>query len=222
MKTLTALVALLLSLSSLSEIPAEISQAYEDKDYKTVFLLLKDLAEQGDSDGQLLLFSSYFEGIGVNKNKDKGLEWLLKSANQNNIYALDELANYYELGIDGVLLQDTQKAINTYKKLIKLNPKMSKYYEYSIALIYKYSIMDNTKAMHWYDKSAKKGHYLSQISLADLLLKQSKWKDDANEYKQKAKVLIQKVFESKSSPKFIREHAEDLWDKYRLGDLLVE
>ncbi|MEO1945827.1 MAG: tetratricopeptide repeat protein [Candidatus Thioglobus sp.] len=222
MKTLTALVALLLSLSSLSEIPAEISQAYEDKDYKTVFLLLKDLAEQGDSDGQLLLFSSYFEGIGVNKNKDKSLEWLLKSANQNNIYALDELANYYELGIDGVLLQDTQKAINTYKKLIKLNPKMSKYYEYSIALIYKYSIMDNTKAMHWYDKSAKKGHYLSQISLADLLLKQSKWKDDANEYKQKAKVLIQKVFESKSSPKFIREHAEDLWDKYRLGDLLVE
>jgi TPR repeat protein len=82
--------------------------------------------------------------------------------------------------------------------------------------------MDNTKAMHWYDKSAKKGHYLSQISLADLLLKQSKRKDDANEYKQKAKVLIQKVFESKSSPKFIREEAEDLWKKYRLGDLLVE
>ena len=226
MKLKTLLLSLLLSISLSggvsAEIPEEIVQAYKNKDYKAVFLLSKKLAEQNNSKFQVALSYLYFGGIGVKKNEHKGFEWLLKSANQNNIVALSELADYYITGIRGVVLTDKQKAINIYKKLIELEPRASKNYEYRIASVYKNYIMDNVKAIYWYDKSSDKGHYLAQISLAELLLKQSKWKDDANEYKQKAKVLIQKVFENNDSTEFVRKHAEDLWTEYRLGDLLVE
>jgi TPR repeat protein len=44
----------------------------------------KAAAEQGDSGGQLYLGFMYFQGYGVECNKLSAIEWLKKSAEQNN------------------------------------------------------------------------------------------------------------------------------------------
>src|SRR5512134_2501424 len=71
-----------------------IAGSYEDAlgefgrgEYKAAYQLLKPLAEQGNSNAQMMLGFMYDQGRGVPKDSAEAVKWLRRSAKQGNIGA---------------------------------------------------------------------------------------------------------------------------------------
>ena len=72
-------------------------------------------ADQGNAQGELMVGQLYAKGAGVDKDLKTAVEWLEKSAAQGNKPACFNLGVATEKGLGG-LQQDTQKAIEWYRK----------------------------------------------------------------------------------------------------------
>ena len=72
--------------------------AFKNKEYKKAFTLYMIDAKNGDSTAQNALSYLYFNGYGIQKNTDKGMVWLKKSAHNMNKRAQYDLAMMYLLG----------------------------------------------------------------------------------------------------------------------------
>ena len=85
------------------------------------YTMIKALAKShNDSLAQALFGSFYLQGMYGKKNKRFGIEWLEKSAHQENVFALDKLVEYYR-GNDIKKLKYWQTAQS---KATKIDPSM--------------------------------------------------------------------------------------------------
>ena len=78
------------------------NKAYTNKEYDTAFKLFTVLAEQDNADAQTSLGYMYQKAQGCEVNEARTLELYTKAAEQNQPYALFNLAILYENGIGGV------------------------------------------------------------------------------------------------------------------------
>jgi TPR repeat protein len=97
MRTLVlALVLLLLPVSARADALKDGLAAQARGDYKTALPLLQPLADQGNAEAQNAVGTAYREGRGVHQDDAQALGWFLKSANQGNARAADNLGLMYE------------------------------------------------------------------------------------------------------------------------------
>lgn len=73
------------------------------------FKQVRYLAKRGYSDAEGILASMYLNGYGVEKNNDKGIKWLKKSADAGNVYYRSALGMMYLTG--ELLVQDLHKSL---------------------------------------------------------------------------------------------------------------
>lgn len=92
-------------------------KAFEIKDYATALDLYIKLAKKGDSGAQSNLGLMYHRGWGVEKNGKEAVMWWSKAAEQGEVNALNNVANAYKYGRDGVP-QDYFEAIKWYEKCV--------------------------------------------------------------------------------------------------------
>lgn len=98
-----------------------ISRDYE-KTYKWVNILLKNqkYLKQTKGQAELILGRMYYYGNGTKKNLKLAFNWTKKAADAGNSMGLNDLAYYYENGINVEL--NLSKATSLYKKAIKKDP----------------------------------------------------------------------------------------------------
>ena len=70
--------------------------AYEAGEYAKALLIFEQLSNAGDSQAQYDLSQMYLQGIGTNKNIEKGWVWMNRAANGGNVQAMLELAVRYQ------------------------------------------------------------------------------------------------------------------------------
>ena len=78
-------------------------EAYDRKDYRRAFEILKPLAEQGHAEAQYTLGVMYDEGEGVKEDDKEAVKWFRLSAEQGDVKAQFDLADMYRTG-DGVII----------------------------------------------------------------------------------------------------------------------
>jgi len=72
-------------------------RAYEEKDYATALKELTPLAEQGNSDAQVILGRMYWMGQGVLQDTSQAIKWFEPSAKRGNADAQFFMGSYYLL-----------------------------------------------------------------------------------------------------------------------------
>ncbi|QKM64324.1 hypothetical protein DCO17_03180 [Polynucleobacter tropicus] len=70
--------------------------AYEAGEYTKALHIFEQLSNAGDSQAQYDLSQMYLQGIGTNKNLEKGWVWMNRAANGGNVQAMLELAVRYQ------------------------------------------------------------------------------------------------------------------------------
>jgi uncharacterized protein len=70
--------------------------AYEAGDYAKALQIFEQLSQAGDSQAQYDLSLMYLQGIGANKNLEKGWTWMNRAADGGNVQAMLELAVRYQ------------------------------------------------------------------------------------------------------------------------------
>ena len=70
--------------------------AYEAGDYAKALQIFEQLSQAGDSQAQYDLSLMYLQGIGTNKNLEKGWTWMNRAADGGNVQAMLELAVRYQ------------------------------------------------------------------------------------------------------------------------------
>ena len=94
------------------------------KNYKKAFTWYKKAAENGDPTSQTALANMYYRGQGVSKNYEKAIEWYERATDSNFTPALYKLANIYQ---EEGELQDMEKAIQYYEKIIEIEELLTEY-----------------------------------------------------------------------------------------------
>jgi TPR repeat protein len=70
-------------------------QAFENQNYSETLLLLKPLAEQGNSEAQCIIGNLYHLGLGIEKDIKQAIKWYSKSAQQAYPIAINNLNTIY-------------------------------------------------------------------------------------------------------------------------------
>jgi TPR repeat protein len=91
----------------------EALHAYKNHEYKKAFVLYRQEAQNGDIKAQNALSYLYFNGIGTEKNSNKGLLWLQKAAKSGDGRACLDLGMMYLSGKN--VKQDFKKALKWLK-----------------------------------------------------------------------------------------------------------
>jgi TPR repeat protein len=124
----------------------------------------KTLAEWGFAKAQMNLGVFHMIGRGVENDKKKAFDWVMKAANQGMAGAMDFIATSYKYG-DGVD-KDIHKAIEWYQKAIE-HGYLEAYA--NIGLCYFLGsdgiAADNQKAVYWWRKGASQGNSESQYRI---------------------------------------------------------
>ena len=121
-------------------------------------------AEGGDAEAQYALGNCYFDGKGIDQNREKAVVWYTKAANQGHVAAQTDLGYCYYNAVG--VSQDYVKAVNWYSKatmqgnvIAENNLGACYYFGYGVE-------QDYSKAMNWYIKSANKGYVIAQNNTA--------------------------------------------------------
>ncbi|MFI3254286.1 MAG: tetratricopeptide repeat protein [Eubacteriales bacterium] len=117
------------------------------------------LAANGVPESQYDVGMRLFYGKGVPKNKKLGLDWLIKSALQNNEDAEYMLYTMYSAGT--IVTQNTTVAFGFLKKSAE---GTNKYAQYELAEHYM-GQSDYDEAIEWLKKSARQEHAPAQYEL---------------------------------------------------------
>lgn len=108
-------------------------------------------ADQGHRAAQYELGYCYFNGIGIDKDIDKGLEWIKKAANQGNKDAKDWL--------------DYSVAVNRFREAAEQADASA---QYNLGECYAYGRgvdRNHIEAVKWFRKAAEQGHGAAQYKL---------------------------------------------------------
>ncbi|MBR5965948.1 MAG: CHAT domain-containing protein [Treponema sp.] len=135
-----------------------------EKDYdKANELFLSAANQAGDSEAQFYMGVAYDFGYGVQKDDVKACEWYKKSADQDNKYALYNLAKNYEKGLG--VSQDYAQALALYERAAAQNYSDA---QCSIGYFFDkgYGVeQSDAKAFDWYERAARNGNKVAQFNL---------------------------------------------------------
>jgi len=140
--------------------------AYNRKDYKTAFEMLKPLAEQGNAMAQSRLGLMYQTGRGTPKDMKKTIEWYRRAADQGNANGQAYVGWLYEKGIG--VPKDYTAAVKWYRKAASQRNARA---QYKLASMYekgKGVPQDYQEAKKLYRKAADQGDRIAQMSLKRL------------------------------------------------------
>ncbi|MBR0239422.1 MAG: sel1 repeat family protein [Thermoguttaceae bacterium] len=127
---------------------------------------IRNAAEQGDPDAQYLLGRSYYYGKGTVQDKQLGIYWLQKSAEQNHALAQFKLAHFYFRDRSKV---DKSEALDLLKKAAEQNLPEAQYYLYTVYSndYYFITTKDIPEAIKWLRKAAENDYVEAQLQLAN-------------------------------------------------------
>ena len=91
----------------------QIQAAMEAEDYETAIPLIREVADAGDAQAQLLLGNCFAQGLGVEQDDREAVKYYRLSADQGNVYGLYDLAAMYEYGYG--VAQSRSKALQYYQ-----------------------------------------------------------------------------------------------------------
>lgn len=172
-------------------------QLYKNKHYEDAFKIWEPIAKQGHTAAQCNLGLIYQDGLGINQDYSKSIEWYLKAAKQRHAIAQCNLALIYERkgayrnlseAIKWFTMSAEQghipaqfnlaglyEAENNYSAALKWYEKAANQGDDTIqailATIYyngKGVPQNYSKAFQWYSKAAEQGHVEAQVMLASM------------------------------------------------------
>lgn len=135
----------------------EAHNAYNAKDFDAAFKLYTTLAEAGNADAQTSLAYMYQNAQGTQQDEAKALELYKKAAEQEQPYALFNLAILYANGIGGATFDQFEAHKLYLKAAIKEVPAAM--YETALMLERGLGCVQNfSEAAFWYEEAAKRAH----------------------------------------------------------------
>lgn len=181
--------------------------------YRKAFGMFLAVSLEGNADAQFYLAYCYSNGLGVEVDNDKAIEWYRRSAEQGNSSSQNNLGVCYSNG-RGVN-QDKAKAAEWYRKAAEQGEA---YAQCNLADFYKDGIgveKDLALAVLWYKKSADQQHERAMLALADCYY----YGKGIEENKEEA-IYIYKTLVGKGNEKAIEtikrieeEENHDRWEK---------
>ncbi len=123
-------------------------------------------ARRGDPWAQLMVGMCYYEGIEVEKDYGKAVEWFLKAAKQGETVAQTLLGECYKCG-RGVE-EDEEKAVEWYSKAAESGYAQAQY-ELGFYYFRRGGEEDGEKVIDWYRKAAEQGNSAAQCELGWLI-----------------------------------------------------
>ena len=142
------------------------SEVFAEGPLDSIVSTIRVAAEQGDPDAQYILGRSYYYGKDVVQDKQLGIYWLQKSAEQNHALAQFNLAHFYFRDRSKV---DKSEALDLLKKAAEQNLPEAQYYLYTVYSNDYYFITAKNvpDAIKWLRKSAENDYWEAQFKLAD-------------------------------------------------------
>jgi len=175
---------------------------YKKAQYKKAFESFKIATNNLDSKAMLALSTMYANGDGVDKNLEKSIFWLKRSADLNNMIACYRLGEYY------ASKENFKDAFKWFEKAaLDGNSKA----QYNLGYFYTGGLgvdRDLKKSLQWYEKAATAGNIDAQLNLGFMYIGGHGTKVD---YK-KAAYWIGKAKQTGSTK------AQIMWDEFKLGD----
>lgn len=140
-----------------------------DVDYTEALSWRKKAAEAGDVQAQLLIAQQYFAGIGILKDVKNAMHWYTLAAENGNTEAQYQLAEFFEIGTDGIR-KNLSTAFYWYKKAAEADNvdailKVGQMYDSGIG-----TSQNVDKAVYWYEKAAKRNYIDAMFALANIYL----------------------------------------------------
>ena len=133
-------------------------------DTDMAYMWFKESANKGNKFGLMGLAVCYEDGIGVEKNEKKALEYYTRSCQLNNPDAYLRLGDCYYKGLLG-LEKNEREAVICWKRAAELGGSLG---QYKYGICYQIGMglkQDNKKAFDWIKKSAKQGNAEAQYKL---------------------------------------------------------
>jgi TPR repeat protein len=142
----------------------EAQQAVKRSDYKTAAAAFKELAEKGETEGQVGLGLLHLSGQGVEKDINRAIEWFRLAAAQGNRFAQNKLGEQYKIG-EGVE-RDYAQAYKWFKlsadqAFASAQSNLGQLYQFGLGVT-----ADEGEAIKWFKLAADQGNSLAKSSLA--------------------------------------------------------
>lgn len=137
--------------------------AFKQKKYKTAYVEWLPLAEKGDAQSQYSIGFMHNEGLGVEKNVQKALDWYVKSANQGFVDAQYSAGRIYLFS-----LQQYEDAFKYFKLAAENNEHRAQFF---LGMMYYRGdgiSKDLKKSAHWYLQSAQRGNINAQFFIGQM------------------------------------------------------
>ncbi|KAA6182479.1 protein kinase [Thiohalocapsa marina] len=139
------------------------SQADADHWYKQSLLSFKTLAAEGNASAENMVGEMYLEGLGVNKDVGKALQWFRKAADKGSPEAQLNIGYIYDLGLVGV--EDDLEAVRWYRKAAdqeypEAENMLGRMYQEGEGVE-----QDMSAAVSWFRKAAEKNLAVAQYNL---------------------------------------------------------
>ena len=145
--------------------------AYEAGDYTKALQIFERLSQVGDSQAQYDLSLMYLQGIGTNKNLEKGWTWMNRAADGGNVQAMLELAVRYQKSAS--LENAEQMAFLWFQKAAMAGSAAG---QYNLAHLYEdgnQTPVDLVQAYVWMTLSNKSGNPMAATEAKELRSKLS-------------------------------------------------
>lgn len=128
---------------------------------------LLENANKGDKNAQYALALNYISGInGYEENEQKGLEWMLKAAQQNHINAQSLVGYCYHFGIG--TSKDYKKAVYWYTKAANAGDAKAQCNLGKCYIAGEGVTPNKQQGINWYKKAARNGSSVARQNLAEL------------------------------------------------------
>ena len=142
----------------------EAQQAVKRNDYKTAAAAFKELAEKGETEGQVGLGLLHLSGQGGEKDINRAIEWFRLAAAQGNRFAQNKLGDQYKIG-EGVE-RDYAQAYKWFKlsadqAFASAQSNLGQLYQFGLGVT-----ADEGEAIKWFKLAADQGNSLAKSSLA--------------------------------------------------------
>ena len=130
---------------------------YNEQKYEEAFVAYEKLAHEGNADAQTSLGYMYQTGQAVPKNEAKAIEWYEKAIEQEQPYALFNMALMYANSSE-LIEQDIEKAHELFLRAAVAGVDLA---QYEVALMFEQGAgctQNYSEAAFWYEEAAKRGH----------------------------------------------------------------
>jgi TPR repeat protein len=140
--------------------------AFCGKRLPEAFSILEPLAENGNSDAQLIMGLRYFYGLDGKRDRHRARKWYAKAAEQGDAEAQVLLGLMFAEGDGGKV--DFVEAVRWFRKAAEAGYSAG---QYNLGLAYQSgqgAPQDAVKGSEWYQKAAEQGYEWAQTNLGSI------------------------------------------------------